>query len=636
MGLPAPVSLARQEGAWTLYDRRINQVTCAQTITVDGAEETWVGTHEGIKRLDATGKLLHRYTSADGLPGNYVGALAVEPKDAWCVVYGSSLCHLDRVSDRWQTLRQIPVEDASDSNFIASGTSSSVAFILRNVSRSQGGVSAFLFDRQQHTWQEARWTMNPSLAPNPTGAYTARSADGDNLYLSTAQGLAQYHAATQQWDWFLPAYSILGMTDAGNHAVWLAALTKTDTRFAPPTAALHLLLFDLDKNTVTADYPATATTQFVGGRDRLTFPGSPFTLVPADDGGLWLLSHYIPIGLTNPPSLVRFDLHTHDWRQIDMSLPETAATLPLPVLYAALLAGYALPTATLVSRLPGWVSPAAVLPDGIAPLNHGYPERPAPPVSDTDGSAWSVTNRSVLMHQTAAGKIQRFPLSDMTLAGTPPIEAVTVAGDTLYALTYFSPSPALWSRKLPNGLWIALPLPPAPAGFPFYRARLFGFSGQVWMQAGSFWRWDPAARQWVEALKGIRANFVGIDNGSLWLTGGTGYQITTFYRLDPGSEAPVALGIDPLTAEIAYAHFIAMTNGIAWSGSGALSGYDVNSHHWTTPLQFTNSLDSVPLLAADGSVYVTSFTGKISRFDFGTRQWANFAPAPPIRPGEMG
>lgn len=111
-----PVVPVRQEGAWTLYSRRPNQITCFARAGSPGEEETWLGTRLGVKRLDMDGRLLRLYTRADGLPGDSILAVAVG-EEAFCICTAGdrngsyAVCHLDRLTDRWETLPAVPVPE---------------------------------------------------------------------------------------------------------------------------------------------------------------------------------------------------------------------------------------------------------------------------------------------------------------------------------------------------------------------------------------------------------------------------------------------------------------------------------------------------------------------------------------------
>ena len=667
MGLPAPLSRVRQEGPWDLYSRAVNQITCADTIGSGGAEETWLGTQGGIKRLDVNGRLLKLYTDRDGLPGSSIVALAVEPKEAWCVVIADrvpsvySLCRLDRTTDRWETLRQVPVpavsctDQTNADSFIAAGASHSVCFVLGNIARSQSGIAAFVLNRASHSWEDVAWNVNPSSHGcfpyvEPYWAWAGPGKGGGCLYVGTPEGLGRYRIADRRWDWFLTDHSILGGTGAGGGNLWLAALTKTDTNLIPATASLHLLRFDANQETVTADYEQAGANAGTNGsgENRLTFPGTAASVVGTSDGGIWLLNHRAPgfFRSLDPPatSLTQFNIGRHDWRPADTSVPSAAQGLPLPVLRAALLAGYALPTATLQRRLPGWSSPAASLPVDAAAVPG---QDPAPEVPDSDDSVWGVADKNVLTRRTiSAAAVQRFPPPIKTMLLTPMILNVALAGNTLYALTPQN----LWSRRLPNGAWTPHPLLPGMAGFRPSETRLVTLGGQLWIQIGGTLRcWNTPGKTLALPPGGYSVQPLGMTGNDFWFQENRG-EILFRLHSDTGTSEMIRVNI--FEQDHNSAGFIGFAGGLAWiavqegavqQGDTLLYGYDVQTRSWSARLRLAGHVDNFALQTATGGVYATVVqrldatgegpVGDTYCFNLQTRQWKTVAPTVPPAPG---
>lgn len=661
MGLPASLSLSRQEGNWSLYSYSVNKITCADTAGPGGSEETWLGTQGGIKRLNARGRLIKFYTIADGLPGGEVIALAVEPKEAWSIVVSDQapsaycLCRLDRVTDRWMLLRQVPLPEVSctdqsgAASFIAVRATHSVCFVLGNVARSQSGLAALVFDRVTHRWRDVSWENGQRTGDScfpylePTWAGAASEESGDCLYLGTAQGLGRYRIDSGHWDWFLSGYFIVGGTEAGRGVLWLTALPKDGTPYVPPTANLHLLRFDEEKGSAEADYQQGGVGPDVPGQSALTFPGSASGIVAVSEDGIWIVSRrgggFFHARDNLAAALTRFDLKNRLWQSVDTTSSSVASGLPLPVLRAALLADYGLPTPILKRRLPGWVSPAAVLPADDVPA-FGQESRK---LSDLDGAVWSVKDKTILTRRASGGSaVQNFLPPAQTMLLNPQTYLTTIADSTLSVLTLKH----LWRKHLPDGAWASTPLPPGV--IPSDTASFFEWQKKLWLITDHVWRWNPATEHWVSAGTSP-GEFLGVNGSDLWFDQFPGGLL---WRMPFTGAASELVRVNIFEKDNNSRGFFGLSGGYAWLtvqegsariGDTLLYGYDVTARTWLAPLRMAGQVYKLSMKAAEGGVYATvvqridasgdGSVGDTYLFDSKTQQWETISPTVPPLPG---
>ena len=329
----------------------------------------------------------------------------------------------------------------------------------------------------------------------------------------------------------------------------------------------------------------------------------------------------------------------------------SAGDLPPSVRPAAALACPGPPPAELREHLPGWFSPAADLP--VAPED----VRRQPLVrlvDEAEAAVWTVAERNVLVRQPQnGGEGQRYPLPDVILPRTPPVWAVAILNDVLYAST----TDGLWRRSLPDGIWTLIPLPEAAPNRHHSPNRLLPVGDNLWVGTPeALWRYEPASSGFheidAEPFKqgSMRLRLLDYDMGVVWLVDRMyGHHL---YRVGPDEEeaqqVPPTIRSGADIDGVCGGHVWYLTRGVRERpGHTEVIGYDLNAGQWSPPLYIEGYCSQVSLRAAEGSVFVVagmssgvgsvSKTGGIFRYDLRDHQWENAAPPPPLekasRPG---
>jgi len=647
-----PVSWVRQEGGWTLYSRFLNFVSCAAEDPATG--DTWLGTPLGIKRVTPDGTLRRIYTGADGLPGHCLRALAVGPTEAWCVVAPDhrqgrfALCRMDRMTDRWETLREVTPPPANViisperqfPDFLAAGPSRFLACVFGHVARRENGSAFCVLDREQGTWRDIPWEPERRI-PNPRNLGFDRDRfpeprwlhlDDESVFVGTAQGLGRYDLAAGAWDWLLGDHVIAGGA-ADGETLWVAAWKNGAVRgtFA------DLLRLDAVTGQTVGRFPSPLA-------ETLPLPQQARVVLIPERGDLWLVEQKTAFYRGPEPAaslLIRFERATDEWQS--WAADAAAGDLPLSVRLAAALACAGPPPPALREQLPGWFSPPAELP--VMPEDVRRPP-PARLVDAAGAAVWAVADRTVLVrHSQNGGPEQRHPLPDFLLPSTPPVFSVAVLADVLYAST----TDGLWRRGLPDGDWALIPLPPVEPSRRHAPERLLAAGDSLWVGTmAAIWRYDPALGEFHEkdadpfGQSAMRLRLLDHDAGSVWLVDKMYGQY--LYWIGPDEEQPQRAPI----AVRPGGNIAGVCGGYVWysgesvrerPGHTEVVGCDLKSGEWTLPLYLEGRCSQVSLRAAEGSIYVGAgmhsgdSNGSINRYDTLNGRWENMAPTPPPLPG---
>lgn len=655
-----PISWVRQADGWTLYSRYLNFVYCAAEDDATG--DLWLGTRSGIKRVGRDGTLRQIYTGADGLPGHILRALAVEPVEAWCIVVPDhrpgryALCRLDRATDRWELLREVtpPPSNVWSSHepeypdFLAASSPRYLACVFGHIARRENGFAFCVWNRERGTWQDVSWEPERRLPsprhsqfhrdcfPEPSWLHVA----GDAAYLGSAAGLGRYDLSSGTWEWLLGEYSVVGGA-ADGETLWLVAWKNGAVRGSFP----DLLCLDAATGKSVTHLSPIAETASLPQHTRVT-------VIP-DAGNVWLIEQKVAPGHApepTPPLIISFEAATENWQNWDAAA--SASDMPPAVRLAAALACAGPPLDELRAGLPGWFSPAADLP--VVPEDVRYQPPPVRLTDTGEAAAWTVADRSVLVRQPQdSGPEQRFPLPNTLLPITPPISSVAILNDVLYAAT----SDGLWRRSLPGGDWSLIPLPEAEPNRRIIPRRLLTAAGYLWIEASdALLRYEPVLsefRQIALASSYARLRLLNADQDTLWLTGGSSGQ--NLFRLEVQSlqlaAVPIQTEFPPMPAPPGFRYPClpaSVSAGIVWYsqtfepvqfGHTKLIGYDLDTNAWTQPLRVTGHIGMISFYANEGSVFVAfgprtggishGGSGDVYRYDLGTGQWEEAAPAPP-------
>ncbi len=618
---PPPMSLAGQQGEWSVYSRNVNKPICASKPS-EGSGETWIGTAMGVKRLAADGKLLRVYTRSDGLPGDAVLALAVEAHEAWAIVYTSGrygLCHLDRATAHWETLREVTYQEptytdwTSYPSFISVGSSDFICFVVGSTAFNPGGATLSLLDRHSRTWHDVSLKDARYHASVANWFYARTDRDGGtSVFVATDEGLAEYRVGTGGWRRQFTDRAVEGATVAADGTLWLATLLNTDHDHQPWFTQLRLVHFDPD-NAATLSDDSLPLSHKAYGQDGIDYPGPRRSVVEADDA-VWLVDHrgdgFFRSLDSLPNTVRRFDETTHQWSQP----PLDGANIPASVLAAAVTADYRLPDNLESRLLPGWVSPAAVV-----------PEPPTALLPPSDGkSVWTEAQGQLIKTPQNGGTATRFPLPLKKVWLTPSVSAVTPLDNTLYALA----GDTLWLQKFHNGHWTEHSLPGATPGGYYSLQRLFAAAGRVWVERnGTLWPYDPSTGRFGSSLSAAHGeNMIGVENGCAWfaassttltrflLTDGKTQTVSVELPADfPAAHKVSSFGYRPDAPVFPQALLLHVSAGKAWvtwlTGTNQatqtiLRGYDLKDHSWTKSLTLSRYARTFSFYQWQNKLYV--------------------------------
>lgn len=110
----SPLAFTGRSGNVSVYSRETNRITCMAR----GTSATWLGTRQGIKRLDAASGAMRVYSAGEGLPWGTVHSIATDDAGSGAVALVHSttesgdasllFCLYSPQSDRWQVLTRLP------------------------------------------------------------------------------------------------------------------------------------------------------------------------------------------------------------------------------------------------------------------------------------------------------------------------------------------------------------------------------------------------------------------------------------------------------------------------------------------------------------------------------------------------
>lgn len=320
-----------------LYSRDVNRITC---VARQSPALLWLGTRLGLKILDRRQKTVRHYTRRDGLPGDYVEAVAADAAGVFCVVRVGglspdrlALCAFDARTGRWRTLDEVsaPVREPSwdileDGLAYARRGESRIALTPARIvfAPSMAGRDTetilHVFDRRSGTTRGVGWDPGLRTDHNLLGI-TFLWCDDRRAYLGTSAGLLSLdlnRSGKGTWRRFLPEMVIEAGTVApdgkGGTRLWLAGHQRQIRRDRNVPPRLVLWAFSPESGEVTA---MPRPERIAGPKGFDPYSGSTASaraVYVAGDGGVWVTwSGGIEFA---PPSggFARYDPATRTWR----------------------------------------------------------------------------------------------------------------------------------------------------------------------------------------------------------------------------------------------------------------------------------------------------------------------------------
>jgi signal transduction histidine kinase/ligand-binding sensor domain-containing protein len=270
-------------------DSGLNQIAAGRTTSLTAAngllsnvilalaaskDALWVGTPDGLNRVE--GRSITGFTSADGLPDDFIRSLLAEPDNSVWIGTRRGLTHLDQ--GRFQTFTQ------------TNGLGSDLVGALARTDDGDLWIATFNGLTRLHANQLHNYTTADGLSSNvitalevgPTGMLWVGTQNGGlNLWNGHTFKPMPLNSAGKS---LLPAAIHAILRDDRNH-LWLASdsgLTRVDTQALLDCTRNHVC--NLDSSHVVRFTTAD------GLRSRETSSNSHPTALKASDGQLWFTS----------------------------------------------------------------------------------------------------------------------------------------------------------------------------------------------------------------------------------------------------------------------------------------------------------------------------------------------------------
>ena len=511
--------LAARNG-WTVFSRGINRLR----VYAGDSAETWLGTDDGIKRINHDQKTVRHYTQLDGLPGAEIGALVSSGKNVWCTVPlrwtkrdVTVLCRFDRVADRWIPVREIAHRRWSDTaaerphrieipdGAVSMGVSDKIVAAVPTHLPSLTTTYFYLFNHSGELIREVPWEPSCRAAARII-VTTFVTVTGDDVWLGTNQGLLRYSLSRQTWQKYLPGQVIhAGGEERG--VLWLAVSDRTaDVAPVPPGGLLRedfkwgmewrLTRFDA----ATGRHQEHRAPE-AGKPQDLTGPWIPSSgrMKVDTEGKVWIAPRYSGVLILDGPAwerptlFLRFDPELRAWEEWlppDQHARLTPDELRFPALPHTLFEYSPMKLAKLyAAKLPAWFCADAEVPESV-----------------TSGLRWSTVSPGSdgsFVWKNPAGVEDRIPAPDGMNPRDVSFWMVSESPTHLWALIYVRQEPnegtqhvgrferatrkwTVWSNK---DVWPSIGA----------NRRIVADGDRAWaISTGSTSMFDPRENRWID------------------------------------------------------------------------------------------------------------------------------------------
>jgi len=208
--------------SWKRFNTNDGRAKKVVSMAVDG-EWVWVGSEKGLSLLDKKTEGWKRfYSTNDGLSGNFINSLLVQPSFLWAATNGG-ISRFDKVKKIWKTYSQ------------KEGLTETEIKSLASVGQKiwAGGIGGTLseYDPVLDRWNK----IEPSDPLKNGGIYSIAMAK-EKVFICRDSGISIYDLPTRQWDSLTIADGLL------SNSVFCAAEDKNSIWFGTDKGASRLVL----------------------------------------------------------------------------------------------------------------------------------------------------------------------------------------------------------------------------------------------------------------------------------------------------------------------------------------------------------------------------------------------------------
>jgi ligand-binding sensor domain-containing protein len=207
---------------WKRFNTNDGRAKKVVSMAVDG-ESVWVGSEKGLSVLDKKIEGWKKfYSTNDGLSGNFINSLLVQPNFLWAATNGG-ISRFDKVKKTWKTYSQ---KDGLNETEIKS---------LASVGQKiwAGGIGGSL---SEYDLGLDRWKRIEPSDPLKNGGIYSIAVTKERVFICRDDGVSIFELTTKQWDSLTIADGLLSNT------VFCAAEDKNSIWFGTDKGASRLII----------------------------------------------------------------------------------------------------------------------------------------------------------------------------------------------------------------------------------------------------------------------------------------------------------------------------------------------------------------------------------------------------------
>ncbi len=213
---------AQRKPPWKAFNTNNGVAKKVVSMAVDG-ESLWVGSEKGLSLLDKkTEQWKNFYTTQNGLSGNFVNAILVQPDAIWIGTNGG-ISRLQKAQKTWKTYSQ--KEGLAETEIKA---------LARVGSRIwAGGIGGSVLEYDPAS---DRWKKIEPVDPLKNGGIHSMTVTKERVFICRDNGVSVCDISTGQWDGITVSDGLLSNT------VFCAAEDKNGVWFGTDKGASRLIL----------------------------------------------------------------------------------------------------------------------------------------------------------------------------------------------------------------------------------------------------------------------------------------------------------------------------------------------------------------------------------------------------------
>jgi ligand-binding sensor domain-containing protein len=207
---------------WKPFNTNNGRAKKVVSMAVDG-EWVWVGSEKGLNILDKkTEGWKHFYSTQDGLSGNFINAILVQPDTVWMGT-NSGISRLNKIKKIWKNYSQ--------KEGLVETEIKSLAKVGQKI--WAGGIGGALFEYDPGL---DRWKKIEPTDPLKNGGIHSITVTREKVFICRDNGVSIYDLPTGQWESLTTVDGILSNT------VFCAAEDKNSVWFGTDKGASRLIL----------------------------------------------------------------------------------------------------------------------------------------------------------------------------------------------------------------------------------------------------------------------------------------------------------------------------------------------------------------------------------------------------------